>query len=320
MKNAAERVILAENSLKVRGYKTITMSNLMEKQFFKQRSDFEKSCAVREKTVPFPQGVSCQKDIFYADDHDRAHRLDRYRPEGTNGQMLPVIINVHGGGLLLGNKEFNKYFCALLCKKGFLVYSIEYRLIPDCTFFDQLRDIFLAMDFVKEHAAADGGDLSHVYLVGDSGGACLITYANAIQNSKKMEKAAGVKPSDLQVHALGLISGMFYTTKFDKIGLFLPKYLYGKNYRKTPFASYVNPENRELLSALAPAWLVTSRNDYLRNYTIRFEKALTTAQKEHEIVDFPRNKKLTHAFSVFEPFLSESSAVIDMLVKYLRQF
>ena len=30
--------------------------------------------------------------------------------------------------------------------------------------------------------------------------------------------------------------------------------------------------------------------------------------------DFPKNKKLTHAFSVFEPFLPESSAVIDMLV------
>ena len=250
------------------------MSNIMEKQFLKQRNDFEKSCVERDKKYHFPQGVIFETDIAYAKDKNKAHRLDRYRPKGKEAQILPVIINVHGGGLLLGNKEFNKYFCALLSKKGFLVYSMEYRLIPDCTFFDQLRDIFLAMDFVKEHAAADGGDLSHVYLVGDSGGACLATYANAIQNSKKIAKAAGVKPSELKVHALGLISGMFYTAKFDKIGLFLPKYLYGKQYRKTPFA----------------------------------------------IVDFPKNKKLTHAFSVFEPFLPESHAVIDMLTEYLRKF
>lgn len=92
------------------------------------------------------------------------------------------------------------------------------------------------------------------------------------------------------MHALGLISGMFYTAKFDKIGLFLPKYLYGKQYKKAPFEAYVNPENPELLYALAPAWLVTSHNDHLRNYTIRFEKALTAAKKEHEIVDFPKNK------------------------------
>ena len=77
---------------------------------------------------------------------------------------------------------------------------------------------------------------------------------------------------------------------------------------------------RDRLYALAPAWLVTSHNDHLRNYTIRFEKALTAAKKEHEIVDFPKNKKLTHAFSVFEPFLPESHAVIDMLTEYLRKF
>lgn len=28
---------------------------------------------------------------------------------------------------------------------------------------------------------------------------------------------------DLHVNALGLISGMFYTSKFDKIGMFLPE-------------------------------------------------------------------------------------------------
>ena len=41
--------------------------------------------------------------------------------------------------------------------------------------------------------------------------------------------------------------------------------------------------------------------------------------KEHEIVDFPKNKKLTHAFSVFEPFLPESHAVIDMLMEIRSQ-
>ena len=49
-------------------------------------------------------------------------------------------------------------------------------------------------------------------------------------------------------------------------------------------------------------------------------QALTRAEREHELVVFPKNKKLTHAFSVFEPFLPESSAVIDMMVEYFRKF
>ena len=234
--------------------------------------------------------------------------------------MLPVIINVHGGGLLLGNKEFNRYFCALLCKKGFLVYSIEYRLIPDCMIYDQFRDVFMAMDYISGRIRTDGGDESHVYMVGDSGGACLIMYTNAIQNNKKIAKAAGVKPSDLHINAIGFISGMFYTTKFDKIGMFLPRYLYGKNYKKSAFGKYVNPDNKELIESLAPVWLVTSHNDYLRKYTLNFEKALAEAGKEYEFVDFPKDKRLTHAFSVFEPFLPESKKTIDLLAGYLKKF
>ena len=98
------------------------MSNILEKQFLKQRNDFEKSCVERDKKYHFPQGVIFETDIAYAKDKNKAHRLDRYRPKGKEAQILPVIINVHGGGLLLGNKEFNKYFCALLSKRGFLVY------------------------------------------------------------------------------------------------------------------------------------------------------------------------------------------------------
>lgn len=296
------------------------MSNILIKQFYKQRKDFEDSCTERDAKLTFPEGVICSTDIAYSDDGNKAHRLDIYKPKDSQNKILPVIINVHGGGLIIGNKEFNRYFCALLCKKEFLVYSIEYRLIPDCLIYDQIADVFMAMDYIKDRLAADGGDSSHVYMVADSGGACLITYANAIQNSADMAKAANVTPSGLHINALGLISGMFYTSRFDKIGLCLPKYLYGRDYKKTSFAKYVNPENRELLDSLAPVWLVTSHNDFLRKYTTDFEKALKRAGKEHELVEFPKNKKLTHAFSVFEPFLPESSEVIDMMVEYLRKF
>ena len=296
------------------------MGNILTKQFYRQRKDFEDSCAGRDAGLTFPEGVICSTDIAYADDGIKAQLLDIYRLEDSQEKILPVIINVHGGGLIIGNKEFNRYFCALLCKKGFLVYSIEYRLIPDCLIYDQIADVFMAMDYIKERLAADGGDSSHVYMAGDSGGACLITYVNAIQNSTNIARAANVTPSGLRINALGLISGMFYTSRFDKIGLFLPKYLYGRDYKKTPFAKYVNPENRELLNSLAPVWLVTSHNDFLRRYTTDLEKALTRAEREHELVVFPKNKKLTHAFSVFEPFLPESSAVIDMMVEYFRKF
>ncbi len=318
------------------------MSDFMIRNFYKQRKDFEKSSAERNLTLTFPDTVTEIKNIPYMTDGSAAkdntsldtdfplqsskshicdsHRLDCYRPKKRDGELLPVIVNVHGGGLLLGSKEFNRLFCMWLSELGFLVYSVEYRLIPDCSFFDQCRDLACAMDFLKTRISSDNGDLSHVYAVGDSGGACLLTYTAALQHAPAAAKAAGVTPSSLHINALGLISGMFYTTKKDKIGLFLPKYLYGKNYKKSAFAPFVNPEHPDIVKALPPCFLVTSHNDYLKRYTLQFEKALARYQVPHDLLNFPKNPKLTHAFSVFEPELDESLQTMKSMIDFLQKY
>lgn len=81
------------------------MQDIMRKQFYKQRSDFELSAIERDKTQVMPEGVNIQTDIPYMDDGDKAHRMDIYRPEGSEGIMLPVVINIHGGGLLIGQSQ-----------------------------------------------------------------------------------------------------------------------------------------------------------------------------------------------------------------------
>ena len=145
----------------------------MKNIFYKQREDFLKTLPERDKKFTFPDDVEEIKNVPYASDGLPAHRLDIYRPRKAGGQKLPVIVNVHGGGLIIGCKEFNRYFCANLCKKGYLVFSVEYRLVPDCLFFDQCRDVFAAMDFIGEHLAEYSGLPDRIFAVGDSGGACL---------------------------------------------------------------------------------------------------------------------------------------------------
>ena len=102
-----------------RGYQSIKMSNILEKQFLKQRNDFEKSCVERDKKYHFPQGVIFETDIAYAKDKNKAHRLDRYRPKGKEAQILPVIINVHGGGLLLEIRNLTSIFVRCSVRRDF---------------------------------------------------------------------------------------------------------------------------------------------------------------------------------------------------------
>ena len=295
------------------------MSNYIETAFMQQRTDFMKTLPDRRKRFSIPNGVDMYLDIEYVNDQNEAHRLDVFRPSESPDKELPIIFNVHGGGLIMGCKEFNRYFCARLCKLGYVVFSIEYRLVPEYTFYHQCTDFFQALRYVQDYGNLYYGKTDEIYGVGDSGGAMLLTYCAAMQNNAEMAAAAQVSVCPAPLQALGLISGMFYTNRFDQIGLSLPKYLYGKDYKHSDFAPYVNPTYQKLVQALPPCLLVTSKNDNLHHYTTKFEKALTKYNMPHRLLDFPKNKQLTHAFSVFEPFLPESTQTIQAIAEYFAE-
>lgn len=295
------------------------MSNYIETAFMQQRTDFMKTLPDRRKRFSIPDGVDMYLDIEYVNDQNEAHRLDVFRPSESPDKELPIIFNVHGGGLIMGCKEFNRYFCARLCKLGYVVFSIEYRLVPEYTFYHQCTDFFQALRYVQDYGNLYYGKTDEIYGVGDSGGAMLLTYCAAMQNNAEMAAAAQVSVCPAPLQALGLISGRFYTNRFDQIGLSLPKYLYGTDYKQSDFAPYVNPTYQKLVQALPPCLLVTSKNDNLHHYTTKFEKALTKYNMPHRLLDFPKNKQLTHAFSVFEPFLPESTQTIQAIAEYFAE-
>lgn len=295
------------------------MSNYIETAFMQQRTDFMKTLPDRRKRFSIPDGVDMYLDIEYVNDQNEAHRLDVFRPSESPDKELPIIFNVHGGGLIMECKEFNRYFCARLCKLGYVVFSIEYRLVPEYTFYHQCTDFFQALRYVQDYGNLYYGKTDEIYGVGDSGGAMLLTYCAAMQNNAEMAAAAQVSVCPAPLQALGLISGMFYTNRFDQIGLSLPKYLYGTDYKQSDFAPYVNPTYQKLVQALPPCLLVTSKNDNLHHYTTKFEKALTKYNMPHRLLDFPKNKQLTHAFSVFEPFLPESTQTIQAIAEYFAE-
>ena len=64
------------------------MGNILTKQFYRQRKDFEDSCAGRDAGLTFPEGVRCSTDIAYADDGIKAHMLDIYRLEDSQEKIL----------------------------------------------------------------------------------------------------------------------------------------------------------------------------------------------------------------------------------------
>lgn len=216
------------------------MNLILKSTINKKRREFDTLST--GKTIPgaLQDNVTEFRDVPYIQDGDRAHMLDIYSPI-CHAEQVSVIVNIHGGGLIMGNKEFNRHFCLSLCNHGFLVFSIEYRLCPETTVFGQLQDIAAAMNYIDKMIPKFKGKPGIVHMVGDSAGAFLALYTAAIQRNPMLARTAGVRPSYLEIQSMALISGMFYTTRKDSIGLFLPNALYGEGYKKHPFYPFLDP-------------------------------------------------------------------------------
>ena len=105
--------------------------------------------------------------------------MDVYRPD-NDAEKHPIIIDIHGGGLIAGRKEQNQNLATWLAKEGYLTFVPDYRLVPETNVFGQITDVINAFATVAERAEDFVGDLNQVFVVADSAGAFLACMASSI--------------------------------------------------------------------------------------------------------------------------------------------
>ena len=71
--------------------------------------------------------------------------MDVYKPVGEVKEPLPIILDVHGGGLIAGRKEQNRNLGIQLARRGYIVFIPDYRLVPETDIFGQISDILDAL-------------------------------------------------------------------------------------------------------------------------------------------------------------------------------
>lgn len=291
---------------------------LLNKQIEKQEKVLEKWLTKHDKENPFPNDkVKISENISYLDDN-KFHLMDIYQPY-NNEKILPIIINIHGGGFLLGKKEVNRLYCAELAQKGYIVFCVEYPLSPSAKIIDILNDLIIAINKINEIAIDYNGDNNDLYLTGDSAGAYLCVYLSALKNNPNLNHLLKIKNKIIPtIKGLGLISGMFYTNKFDQIGVFVPKLIYGKNYKKNYNSAYYNIENKEIISYLSPCFLITNKGDFLRHYSIEFSKTLTKYNIKNKLLNINSKKMLPHAFVAMLPETEEAKIANNEMIEFLK--
>lgn len=138
----------------------------------------ESGSAANSGAFPLPMGASVERDIAYGD--DPAQRLDVYRPAHAEG--APVILMVHGGGWRLGDKGMLRTVKNKVTHwvgKGYVLISVNYRMLPEARPIEQAHDVAEALAFSQGKAKTWGADPARFVLVGHSSGAHLVSLLTA---------------------------------------------------------------------------------------------------------------------------------------------
>ncbi|XP_058830425.1 esterase B1-like [Topomyia yanbarensis] len=124
--------------------------------------------------------------------------LNIYTPriprKGEQTEKLPVMVFLHGGGLIGGHADSSMYLPSYLLQEGVLVVTVNYRLgvlgflcLPQAGVEGNagLKDQRMALQWVNQNIAQFGGDPDNVTLFGASSGAIAVNFHCLSKASKK---------------------------------------------------------------------------------------------------------------------------------------
>ncbi len=257
-------------------------------------------------------------NISYLNRREAPLAMDIYKPAVNDAAELPVIVTLYGGGLIGGDRKSSRRYARELASHGYLVFAIEYRLVPMVDVTQELDDVCAGLDLVGRKLVDFNVDFSRIFLTGSSAGAYLAIYVSAMKDSVKLQKAIGYEPSRVRFKAIGVDCGMFYTSRGDLIGLLLAEQFYGEKRNDPDFLRYCDPEHPEIINHLPPVFLTTSRGDFLNRYTLDFHRALKKAGKATKLVYYGEID-LQHAFLECHPEREQSQDAICRMLHWFEE-
>ena len=240
-----------------------------------------------------PTNVETVENVSYGS-CDKWHLLDLYRPKDAEGK-LPVLLNIHGGAWVYGDKKVYAPYCMYLATQGFAVVNASYRLAPKHTFPAPLEDVGAMVEWVVDHAEEYGLDISNLFFVGDSAGAHLATAYTAIQLNEAYAKSfPGIKVDERFIpKGLLLNCGVFdMEVEWKKQGRALTPFLTDLLGEKPTVESVKQMSPAQFITSDFPSvHLTTSNGDFLRKHSYRLKEVLEKKSVEVVFKEYGEKKK-----------------------------
>ncbi|MET0266869.1 MAG: alpha/beta hydrolase [Duganella sp.] len=218
------------------------------------------------------------------------HKVDVYRPAQAQGKA-PVVVFFYGGNWVAGERGDYAFIGRSLAARGIVTVVADYRLYPEVSYPDFLRDAAQAVAWTKRNAPVYGGDPQRLYVMGHSAGAY---NAAMIALDPRWLAAQGLQPSALRGW-IGLAG------PYDFLPIENPTTKPVFHFPDTPADSQ---PLRHVTAASPPALLIAARSDKLvdpQRNTARLAKALRERQVPVKELTYDKVSHTTLIGSVAAP-------------------
>jgi acetyl esterase/lipase len=135
-----------------------------------------------------PPGVELIRNIPYGPAGVR-QQLDIYRPDHIPDQGCPVLLQIHGGAWVMGDKGSQALpLMHHLASKGWICVAANYRLSPSVGFPTHLEDCKRALCWIRQHGSEYGMNTDFVAVTGGSAGGHLAALMGLTENRAELQQ------------------------------------------------------------------------------------------------------------------------------------
>ena len=208
-------------------------------------------------------GMTVTRDV--ATGTDPLQKIDVFEPKARPSKAKPVMIFVHGGGFVRGDKNTTDNMLEWAVNHGMVGVDVDYRLAPKDPWPAGAQDLKAAVAWTRAHIGEHGGDPNRIILWGHSAG------ANHVEDYVAHAELHGAEYAGVRG---AIIMSPFYATAAGA-----PNAYYGAD----ASLSTEGPANARLTASPTPIYLVNAQYDpvFMLAYGESLDKALTAAGKKH---------------------------------------
>lgn len=202
-----------------------------------------------------------------------------------NRERLPLFVNIHGGGFIMGSPEMDDpYMMNVALGANVKILSVDYSLAPEAMFPKGLDECYAVIKYAQNNSEEFGIDSQNIAVGGHSAGgnfSAAICLKNAQTGELNLKCAIlDYPPLDiytdpyLKPRGRGIVARLFLNPKQARI--FNECYRNRKEERKNPLISPVYAA-RDQLKTFPPTLIITAGKDSLCAEALLFRDKLAEA-------------------------------------------